>query len=184
MADLLQYQYPFTTIPLHVHSMGRYNSAAIVMGMMGTPSATTNNWQGNNLAVYAPVSLPASFRIARFMVANGSNLTGTIDIGIYNAAGTLLLSAGGGVARANASAVQYVDVTDTAFQAGSYYLALVGSSTSGTYAMPSIAAAVRGRWCGFLQESLGSSTLPGTMTPVANTASLIPQFGFTQSATV
>lgn len=184
LGNYLQSAYPFPMIPLHVCTLGRYNATATSLSFLGTPGVTTAGWPANNVALYVPVSLPTPFVIRRFMVPNGSNLTGTIDVGIYSSAGALLLSGGGGVARANASAVQYVDVTDTVFQAGTYYLGLVASSTTGTYALPSIANATRARWCGFLEETLGGSTLPSSMTPVIYTRTVVPQFGFTQSATL
>lgn len=183
VGNLLQREHPYNIIPLHVCSLGRYNSCATTMSIMGTPLVTTAAWPANNLAIYVPVSLPVPFTVARFIIPNGSNLTGTVDVGIYSSSGGLLLSAGS-TARASASAVQYVAVADTVFQAGSYYLALVGSSTTGTYALPSIAAATRARWCGFLEETLGSSVLPATMTPVTYTRTVVPQFGFTQSNTL
>jgi hypothetical protein len=150
---------------------------------LGDGGISSAAWPANNLAVYVPVSIPVPFIVARFMVPNGSNITGNVDVGIYSAAGALLLSTGS-TARANASAVQYIDVTNQVFQAGTYYLALVGSSTTGTYLRAPISIATRARMVGVLEEQLGATALPSTMTPVAYTRTSVFQFGFTQSDSV
>lgn len=170
----------YEPVPFHVCSMGRYNNLPEAIAILGSGSITPAAWPANNLAVYMPISIPKAFTIARFMIANGSNITGNVDIGIYSDAGTRLLSTGSTV-RANASAVQYIGVTDTVFQAGSYYLALVGSSTTGTYLRSTFSTALRARTFGVLEEQLGATTLPSSMTPVAYTRTAVFQFGFSQS---
>lgn len=170
----------YEPIPFHVCSVGRYNSIAEGVAVLGTGGITAAAWPANNLAVYMPVSMPIPFTIARFMIANGSNITGNVDIGIYSAAGSRLLSTGSTL-RADASAVQYIGVTDQVFQAGYYYLALVGSSTTGTYMQSAFSSATRARLFGPLEEQLGATTLPSSMTPVAYTRTSVFQFGFSQS---
>lgn len=180
MSNIFQPEHIYQPVPFHVCSVGRYNSVSWSMMTFADGGVGTSAWAANDLAIYVPVSIPVPFIIARFMVPNGSNITGNVDVGIYSAAGTRLLSTGS-TARANASAVQYIGVTDQVFQAGTYYLALVGSSTTGTYLQAAIAVASRGRVVGVLEEQLGATTLPSSMTPVAFTRTVIPQFGFTQS---
>lgn len=182
MGHILQAENPFAVTRIHVCTIGRYNSLGNATNNIGATTSTAA-WPANNLAIYIPVSIPVPFIVARFMIPNGSNLTGTVDVGIYSAAGTLLLSTGNS-ARANASAVQYLGVTDTLFQAGTYYLGLVASSTTGTYLEATWANATRVLINGPLQEALGSATLPNPMTPAAYTQTFVPQFGFTQSDTV
>lgn len=177
---IFQPQYIYQPVPFHVCSVGRYNSLPWGMMAFADGGVGTSAWPANNLAVYVPVSIPTPFTIARFMVPNGSNITGNVDIGIYDIGGTRLLSTGSTL-RASASAVQYIGVTDQVFQAGSYYLGLVGSSTTGTYLQAAIANATRARVVGVLEEQLGATTLPATMTGAAYTRTAIPQFGFTQS---
>lgn len=181
--SIFQPEFIYQPVPFHVCSLGRYSSAVWGLAVLGDGDRLTGGWTANNLAIYVPVSMPTPFTIARFMIANGSNITGNVDVGIYSAAGTRLLSTGS-TARANASAVQYLDVTNMVFQRGNYYLGMVGSSTTGTYLQVTVANAVRGRVLGVLEEQLGATTLPGTMTPVALTGTSLPQFGFTQSDTL
>lgn len=117
------------------------------------------------------------------MVANGSNLTGTIDVGLYDSNGNLLFSLGS-TARASASAVQYIAATDRSFPPGKYYLGMVASSTTGTYSALAFANQYEARACGALQEALGSSVLPATMTPASYGQIQCFYFGFTQSDTL
>ena len=173
----------FYDLPLHIISLGRFNSVAIYVSLLGTTSAGAAAWPNNDLAIYTPMSFPIPFTVARFMVANGSNLTGNVDVGLYRADGARLLSTGT-TARASASAVQYIDVTNTVFQPGHYYLGMVASSTTGTYSRATAGTAFQAREAGMLQEQLGSTVLPATMTPVGFTGTMIPRYGFTQSDTL
>lgn len=171
-------------LPLHVLSMGTFNNLVDV-GRFQTSSVayTTAGWAANNLAIYVPVHLLAPFTVSRFLVPNGSNTTGNVDVGLYSFEGARLLSTGT-TARAGASAVQYIGVADTRFPAGHYYLALVGSSTTGTYGALSVSAGVApfdARMCGVLEEALGSTVLPTSMTGVAYTRTSWYWWGFTQS---
>lgn len=180
MGNIFQPEFIYQPLPIHVCSLGRFNGLPWGLSLIGNGAIGTIGWPANNLAVYTPVSIPTPFTIARFMIANGSNTTGNVDVGIYDAAGTRLLSTGS-TARANASAVQYVDVANTVFQPGHYYLGLVGSSTTGTYMRSSFSSAARARLFGMLEEQLGATTLPATMTAVAYTRTDVFQYGFTQS---
>jgi hypothetical protein len=170
--------------PLHITSTGRFANAGLLQAIVaGTPAMATVAWPSNNLAIYAPVAIPFRFNIARFLVANGSNLTGTVDVGIYSEAGLLLMGTGN-QARAGATAIQYYGVTDRGFPPGRYYLALVASSTTGSYGAVQLANQYEARMAGYLQEALGATTLPASMTPVSFTGSNAFGFGFTQSDTL
>lgn len=172
-------------LPLHILSVGSFSNAFNTVRFVVPSSIYTASraWATNNVALYMPVHMPAGFTVARFLVANGTNLTGTVDIGLYNIEGTRLLSTGN-TARAGASAVQYVDVTNTYFPAGHYYLALVASSTTGTYGaivLDGTIGSAEARTFGALQEALGSAVLPATMAPAAYADTDVFFFGFTQS---
>jgi hypothetical protein len=128
--------------------------------------------------------MPGSFKIARFMVANGANATGNVDVGLYSEAGIRLLSTGT-TARSGTNAMQYINVTDSTFPPGNYYLALVASSTTGSFMRSSTQGLEVSKASGFLQEALGSTVLPATMTPASYTSSAnVYHFGFTQSDTL
>lgn len=127
--------------------------------------------------------MPAPFTVARFMVANNNN-TGNADIGLYDSAGTRLLSTGTVAKNGAAGAVQFFDVADQVFPAGHYYLALVVSTTSGAVFATDAQTQYNARAAGILQEALGSTVLPATMTPVSYTSNVIFLYGFTQSGSL
>lgn len=179
----LQQEYLYRPLPYRISTIGRFNNFAYFGQFNDTPSWTSTAWPTNNLAIYVPISLSARFTVARFVVANGANSTGNVDVGLYSAAGTRLISTGS-TARAGTSVLQYIGVTDQSFPPGHYYLALVASSTTGSY-MKTWTGQDQyiGRMCGLLQEALGATTLPTSMTPVAFTGAGVFAWGFSQSDT-
>lgn len=150
----------------------------------GGAAWTARQWPANNRAVYVPIVIPSYFTIARFMVANGTNATGNVDVGLYSFTGTRLISTGTTSRGALTSQVQYIGVTDQTFPAGRYYLALVASSTTGNYFSIGGVGVVSAQAGGWLQEDLGSTVLPTTMTPATYANGTFFGFGFTQSDTL
>jgi len=167
-------------LPLHVGNIGRFGP---ILSMFTTNNAGGIAWPANNRALYFPIHLPAPFLVARGYLINDGNATGNVDIGVYTIGGTRLVSSGS-TARGSTNATQYIDLTDTWLSPGDYYWALVGSSTSGVYTGVAAASATVCRADGILQEDLGATTLPSSMSPAAMATANIPLFGFTQSATL
>jgi len=169
-------------LPLHIGTVGQWNSLANMVQLTGTAQLTSIGWLSANRALYIPVYLPARFTVARFFSVN-QNATGNTDIGLYDSGGNRKISTGS-TARAGAPAMQYIDVTNQSFPPGMYYLAMVCSSTSSQPLRTTLATNFM-RVCGMLQEDLGATTLPTTMTPVTTTwTGGPPLFGFTQSDTL
>lgn len=174
------------TLPLHILAVGRFTPFFHMLVFEGNAGFAAGSWPANNQAIYSPVNMPAPFTISRFMACNGANITGNTDVGLYHSSFTRLLSTGT-IARANASVVQYFSVTAQRFPAGDYYLGIVLSSTTGTLIGTVMADSVNTMGCGLLQEALGSTVLPATMTPVrlsGASAAVGWHYGFTQSATL
>lgn len=170
-------------LPLHIGSIGRFNSFSNVALFSAEGNFTSGTWFVNNQAVYIPIALPARFTVARFYVANGAAVSGTMDIGLFDSEGNKLISTGS-AAPTGTSVVQYVDVTDRSFPAGNYFLGLVISTTASRVAMSTLGAVPDGEMCGATLEVLGSAVLPTTMAPSARVHATYPCFGFTQSATL
>ena len=171
------------TLPLHITSSGRFGNLPLLAALNQSGFRVSFTWGTANRAIYSPVAMPSAFTIARFMVANNNNASGTADVGLYSAAGKKLFSTGA-TARSTVNVLEYYSVTAANFPAGFYYLALLCSS-----ATAQIDAALGGdtptlQASGFLQENVGAATLPTTMTPAQYTAQAIPSYGFTQSATL
>lgn len=149
---------------------------------IGAPSSGA--WPAANRALYLPFSIPEPVTVARMMYHPGT-VAANIDIGIYSYAGALLVSSGT-VAKGTTAQVEFVNVTDTPLAAGDYYFALVNSNNTGNFhriqsSLPSAVPFMK--HMGVLQEALGSTVLPSSMTPATPASDYYPLVGFTQSAT-
>lgn len=168
--------------PFHVTSIGRYSSVGnIILVTAGANfSVAFTSWPSANLAIYVPIQIPCRFTVARFMSANGNVVAGNLNMGLYSTSGKLLCSTGA-IAQAGTNVVQYIGITNQSFPMGDYFMALLASSTSARLNGASINTQYFGREAGLLQEAVGSSTLPATMTPAVYAQAAVPAFGFSQS---
>jgi hypothetical protein len=134
--------------------------------------AATAAWPTANLAVYVPVRIPTACVVKKLALSNGSAVTGNFDIGIYNAAGSRLVSTGS-TAQSGTATEQVVGVTDTALSAGLYYFAACHSSTGSVMAVSPVAPIAAAH--GVLTEAVGAVTLPATASwAVDQTIAVIP----------
>lgn len=123
-------------------------------------TSATLAWPSQYQAVYVPVAVRSRVVAKKMWFGSGSTGTGNLDIGIYDAAGTRLVSTGS-TAKDTTNGVRWLDITDTTLLPGLYYLALNSDSTTDTYKWTnSNAAAVTA--AGLLFEAVGSVTLPAT----------------------
>jgi len=89
-------------------------------------------WEQNSIAfnaneaIYIPVRIKASATVKRI----GTTVSGNVDVGIYDAGGTRLVSSGS-TSQSGTSATQYFDIGDTALTAGLHWMAIAGSSGTG-----------------------------------------------------
>jgi hypothetical protein len=169
---------------ISVVSTDRFSPAWL--GIMSVGSAA---WPAADLAIFIPFTTPDDITARRMFWRNGTDGTGTLDIGIYNASGTRL-SSSGPTATSGSNTYQYVDIADVALSKNTvYYLAAVSSTAaSGTfYRTASAYGTFDNGFPGFLgvlkQESVSSSTLPATATFAAwdNHADFVPVIGLTTS---
>lgn len=169
-------------LPLHITPHGRWNDIGRMIRFTGVANPANGAWPANNRALYIPMRFDQPVPIRRAFSSNGTNAAGTEDIGIYGDDLALIASTGS-TARSGTSVLQFIDIADLILAPGTYYWALVLSSTTGTLQRSALAAN-QCRQCGVLQEDLGGSTLPSTMTPALAAQGYVPVFGFTQSATL
>lgn len=106
------------------------------IGMTVAALADTANasqaWSPTNGAIFVPFSLWKPRTAKKMFVYNGAAVSGNVDVGIYNDAGTRLVSAGS-TAQAGTDVVQEFDITDTALPAGQLlYMALAFDNTTAT----------------------------------------------------
>lgn len=166
---------------MHIGSW--FNGSPICFAVLAGTSLSSAAWPAANRALYVPIYLPNYFTVARFIILNGANTTGDVDVGLYNNAGSRLISTGS-TARSGTNAAQYIGVTDQSFPPGCYYLALVCGSATGQFMRAATSANGIAQYNGYLQEDLGSVSLPSTMTPAVYGSSAMFHWGFTQSDTL
>ena len=85
---------------------------------------------GANTALFLPFELDRPYLVTQLYVINGPTVSGNIDVGIYSADGTRLVS-NGSVAQTGGGADQIFNITDTLLGRGAFYLAVVLSSGTG-----------------------------------------------------
>ena len=133
-----------------------------------------------NLAIYVPFSLSEKRTAVKMWTYNGATASGNVDVGIYRADGTKLVSMGP-TAQSGTSDLQALDITDTDLPPGEQlYMAFAASA--GTTTMTRLTGSAQASQiaaCGVLEQSgLSSGTLPSTATFAAfATANFLPIFG-------
>ena len=130
-------------------------------------------WPTANKAIYIPFRVYEKFTAKRIVLRNGVTLSGNVDVGIYNSAGTRLVSSGS-VAQAGVSADQIFDITDTDLVAGLHYMAVALDNTTGQLSRAnSFQTGPTNFWLG-VHEQATAFALPATATFADGTLSYLP----------
>ena len=169
-------------VPLYFSSFSDFFGCGSTRAFNISLNSASAAWPSSNLAIYHPFFIPWKYPIKRMFWVNGGTAGGNVDVGIYSWQGTRLLSIGS-TAQGTASVTAYATV-DYVLPPGSYYYGTVFSATTGAcYTLGTSLTAIVLQMQGCLQEALGSTTLPATMTPAAITGTVVPLVGFTSHAT-
>lgn len=137
-------------------------------------AAASATWPATDLAIYYPFRLGAPLTITLLWCWNGTAVSGNVDIGVYAADGTRIVSAGT-TAQAGTSALQSFNVTDTVIGPGDYYMALAFDNTTATvFRMNPAARILQGS--GMLQQATAFA-LPATATFAQSTNAFLPICG-------
>lgn len=144
--------------PWHPEAMGYQASNGV--GLAATSSRT---WTVTDEAQLYPFRLGYPETITKLWIYNGATVSGNFDIGIYDAEGTRIVSAGS-TAQAGTNAVQSVDITDTLLGPGIYYMALVFDNTTATLFADTGWASVRAAQQSGLCRVASAFALPATVT--------------------
>lgn len=108
-----------------------FESLGATIAAFADPAPATTAWSQANQALFVPFSIPFTKTAKKMFLFNGSAVSGNVDVGIYNDAGTRLVSAGS-TAQAGTSAIQEFDITDTALPGSQLlYMAVVLDNTTG-----------------------------------------------------
>ena len=145
----------------------------------GMQSVSQIGWPAANLALYFPFRVFAPFTLTELFWENGNTTTGNRDAGIYDEAGTRLISAGS-TAGGSVLVQQRANVTDTRLYPGLYYLGMSSSNTSNNFWAMSNGSFRILTWLGVMQQA-SAHPLPATATfaAYAQAAVYVPMFGLT-----
>lgn len=87
----------------------------------------------DNLALFVPFYVSVPVTVSKMYSYNGATASGNIDVGIYDVAGTKIVSKGSTAqSGTSASALQEYAVTATQFGPGTFYLAVAMDNHAGT----------------------------------------------------
>jgi len=130
-------------------------------------------WPLANLALYVPIYINETVTVYEGGIGAGATAGGNFDIGIYDAAGTRIVSSGSTVR--TASAWNVAALTDTELQPGWYYAAMSANGTnnySGTAPNGALCAAMG------VCEQQTAFALPATATLTITSRALVPNITF------
>lgn len=165
--------------PAGYHSISPYLQFGV--GFLGAASVSVA-WPTANKAIYMPVLLAEPLLVTQMWVENGATASGNIDVGIYDEAGTRIVSSGS-TAQSGTSAMQVFNVTDTLLGPGVFYIAVALDNTTGTVHVWGSATTILGRATGALQQT-SAFALPAVATFATLTTYGTWLAGFTGAATI
>lgn len=151
-------------------------SLGVQLAALSNGTATSQTWPTANKALYFPFTLDESTTFTKAFWMNGATVSGNVDIGIYNEAGTKQVSMGS-TAQATINSIQEVNIADTTLAAGRYYMALSCDNTTATFYTWLLASALYSKVLGCAEQT-SAFALPSPATLATPTTSSIPVFGF------
>lgn len=143
------------------------------------PSSAT--WVSANRAILVPVYLPDWGTVVKLFIANGSAVSGNIDMGLYDESFARLASIGS-TAQSGTNDLQVFDITDTTIGPGRYYLAAAMDNTTGTVLRNG--SSLYGQRASGLCQMASAFPLPSTITPASMANAFLPLMGLTYRTTV
>lgn len=133
-------------------------------------------WVTTNLAIYVPFVMYRSGIVYQVGWMNGgTTVSGTREVGVYNSAGSKMIS--GAATGSGTNVMQRVNVTDTTLNPGQYWLAITCTTASDWFAYTAPVPIFTALGC-LTQTS--ANPLPSTMTGALNHAYQILPVGFLQ----
>lgn len=139
-------------------------------------------WPSANRAIISPLYIPDWFLVKLLWVMNGATASGNIDIGLYRADLTKIVSAGS-TAQSGTSQIQTFDIADTLLAPGRYWLAVAKNDATGTtVAWTSTVNQMR---TAAVLSAAAHFALPSTLSPDSALASAyLPMAGITNRTTI
>lgn len=145
-----------------------------------TGAASSSTWPSANLALYYPLLVADRCTVYHMGIQVGTQ-AGNVDVGIYDEALNLKVSAGSTAVAA--AGVQTFNIADTVLTPGLYYLAMACSSATAAFVrMPH--QGVEMRMFGAAQQALGALPLGSIATFAALAQNYLPALcAYTRSVT-
>lgn len=137
----------------------------------------------SNLLIFVPLVVAEPLLVSQFFWFNGTAVSGSTDVGIYNADGTVKLGSTGSTLNSGTSQIQTVDIADFHLPANSrLWLALGCENATQTFQRATLVVGAMD-YIGIKQQAAGwSSGLPTPATFAIPTVAVLPVFGFTGGA--
>lgn len=145
---------------VHQFTIGTYGYYSVTGGL--TFAITSGAFPTANKVLYIPLRIPKPMIIQQLYTSNGATASGNVDIGVYSADGTKLVSSGS-VAQSGINQKQLFNVTDTLIGRGVFYMGLTLSNTTGTFFRNAGSLALL-QALGLLTETPGGFGLPANAT--------------------
>jgi hypothetical protein len=140
-------------------------------------------WPAANRAIFVSFTVEQPTTVFQIGWHNGTVVSGNLDVGIYDTAGTRLVSKGS-TAQAGVTQIQLADITNTLLIPGIYFMAMCVDNVTATvwrYSTGSVAAYIA---CGVQQQAVGVVTLPDPATFANAATAYIPWMTLSTKATI
>lgn len=161
-----------------IHPWSR-ESVGAGMAALGTGTRLadlgSSAWPTANTAHFVPFLLPAPTLITKMWVANGTAVSGNLDMGIYDHTGRRLIAAGS-TAHSGVSAIQSVDITDAVLGPGLFYMAITFDNTAAILQMVAVTN-IRYYSLVGIKQMASAFPLPETATYATMAQTLVAFFG-------
>lgn len=156
-------------------SLGSLGSDFISITGFSLASEGSAVYPSANLALYVPFYMQVPGVVTQMFTANGSTAGNNVDVGIYSADGTRLVSSGS-TAQSGTSVEQIYNITDTLLGPGVFYMAVAMDGTTGTLRRVTPGAAPIMTMLGMAQQATAFA-LPAVATMATCTTNYLPLFG-------
>ncbi len=152
-------------------------NAIYLFNNTGFTNFSSGNWPSANLGIWIPFNLTQNFLVTQMFTMNGAAVGGSVDIGIYNADGTKIVSMGP-TTTVGTNAMQAFNITDTLLTPGQYYMVMSNSSNTHSFFRVTLGSAQFWKTLGMAQQA-SVGTLPATATFATISNDYLPLFGLT-----
>jgi len=162
----------------NLSSMSVASVGSVILKAAGTGAAA---YPTANQAIFVPFRIAHPIVVTQlFALVNSSS--GNIDMGIYDAFGTKIVSIGS-TAMAGSSVLQAFNITDTKIGPGLFYLAIALDNNTGQLIRVTFTAAAAMKALG-LAEMATAFALPATATFATAASNYLPIIGLTTRSSV